>query len=242
MADQSKPVIALWSAPRSRSTAFLRMIMERDDVLALHEPFSQLADFGSCVVAGKEVHSEAELIDAITDLGTKGRVFFKDTTDFHYPGVLSDTEFLRRVEHTFIIRNPREVIPSHYALNQDVTLPEIGFRRLHKLYLAVAAAIGRDPIVVDSDLLLDNPEPIVRAYNDRVGLVHKPESMSWAPGTRQEWSRTARWHTDASDSSGFVRSERVYAATVENHPTLAEFYNHELPFYKYLLDRRMEIR
>jgi len=215
------------------------MMMERDDVLALHEPFSQLADFGSCTVAGRVANSEQELIAVITGLGTQGRVFFKDTTDFHYPGVLSDAGFLQEVEHTFLIRHPREVIPSHYVLNPQVTLPEIGFARLHELYLAVAEATGREPVVVDSDLLLDQPARVVRAYTEQVGLAHRLDSLNWSAGERTEWARTARWHDEASNSDGFVRSERQYAATVDNNPVLAGFYEQEMPFYEYLLEHRM---
>jgi hypothetical protein len=36
---QSKPV-ALWAVPRSISTAFERVFVERDDFEVLHEPFS----------------------------------------------------------------------------------------------------------------------------------------------------------------------------------------------------------
>ncbi len=215
------------------------MMLERDDLLALHEPFSQLADFGSCTVAEQKANSEQELIEAITTLGTEQRVFFKDTTDFHYPGVLSDTAFLRHAEHTFIIRHPREVIPSHYALNPEVTLPEIGFARLHELYLAVAEATGREPVVVDSDLLLDQPEALVRAYSERIGLAFRPDSLSWTASERIEWGRTARWHTGASNSSGFVTSKQEYAATVDNDPVLAGFFEKELPHYEYLLERRL---
>ncbi len=234
-----KRVIALWSAPRSRSTAFLRMMMERDDLTALHEPFSQLIDFGGSAVGDRAVHSEAELIEAIEDLAARQTVFFKDTTDFHYPGVLADQRFLREAEHTFIIRHPREVIPSHFALNPEVTLPEIGFARLHELYLAVERAIGRPPIVVDSDLLLDRPEDTVRVYAERVGLAFRPDALQWRAGMPAEWTRTARWHTDAGNSSGFVKTERAYAATVDNHPVLAGYYERELPFYEFLRDRRM---
>ncbi len=217
------------------------MMMERDDIVALHEPFCQLADFGTCTVADREVKSEPELIAAIKDLGTESRVFFKDTTDFRYPGVLADAEFLREVEHTFIIRHPREVIPSHFAMNPNVTLPEIGFSRLYELYLAVAAATGREPIVVDSDLLLEQPEPTVRAYNERVGLTHRPDTLNWSAGMPQEWSKTARWHAEAGNSNGFVKSEKAYENTVENHPVLADFYEQEMPFYEYLLERRMKV-
>jgi hypothetical protein len=211
--------------------------MERDDVLAMHEPFSQLADFGSCTVNGRVAESEQELIALITELGSKERVYFKDTTDFHYPGVLSDTRFLRDVEHTFLVRHPRDVIASHYALNPEVTLPEIGFARLHELYLAVAEATGRDPVVVDSDLLLEQPEQIVRAYTDRIGMPHRPDALNWSSGERTEWSRTARWHGDVSNSTGFVKSRREYEATVDNNPVLADFYEKEMPFYEYLLER-----
>ena len=36
------PIIALWTHPRSISTAFERVMMERKDFTILHEPFSYL--------------------------------------------------------------------------------------------------------------------------------------------------------------------------------------------------------
>ena len=36
----------LWATPRSRSTAFFRMMAERGDFTVVHEPFSYLAEFG----------------------------------------------------------------------------------------------------------------------------------------------------------------------------------------------------
>jgi hypothetical protein len=38
--SQQAPVLMLWSSPRSRSTAFFRMMAERGDFTAVHEPFS----------------------------------------------------------------------------------------------------------------------------------------------------------------------------------------------------------
>jgi hypothetical protein len=48
----SMPVFALWSAPRARSTAFVRSMVERGDLIALHEPFCNLADFGRPISKG----------------------------------------------------------------------------------------------------------------------------------------------------------------------------------------------
>ncbi|KAA2261463.1 sulfotransferase family protein [Solihabitans fulvus] len=235
------PVIALWSAPRSRSTAFLRMIMEWEEVTTLHEPFSSLVHFGTSAVADTTAGTEAELIAAIRDLAGHTTVFFKDTTDYAYPGLLADRDFLGAARHTFIIRHPREVIPSHFALHPGLTRDEVGFARLHELYLAVVDATGAEPVVVDADDLVTQPEAVVRAYCERVGLPFDADRLSWQPRMPEEWRKTERWHLDAGQTGAFVRTETAYEATVDNHPRLAEFYEYHLPFYEYLLTRRLSV-
>ncbi|MFJ3928560.1 sulfotransferase family protein [Streptomyces sp. NPDC090022] len=233
-------VIALWSAPRSRSTAFLRMMMGRGDVVSLHEPFSRLADFGDAEIGDTVVHSESELIAEIRRLGESATVFFKDTTDFRYPGVLADTDFLRDVRHTFIIRNPADVIASHFALNPELSAEDVGFSRLHELYEAVERAQGGvPPVVVDSDALLERPEDTVRAYCARTGLPYAAGSLTWSPGMPEDFKLTERWHVDAGESSGFERRERTYADTVDNNDLLRGFYEDQLPFYTRLYERRL---
>lgn len=235
-------VIALWSAPRSRSTAFLRMMMERDDIVTLHEPFSHLSDFGSTDVGDRRIETEKDLIEAIRGFSPGRRVFFKDTTDFHYPGVLADQRFLKEIQHTFIIRKPAEVIASHYALNPDVTADEIGFRRLYELFEAVRAATGTVPVVIDSDGLLDRPAETVEAYCARVGLTFLPGTLNWSNGTREEWLKAAEWHKDAGESVGFERAARQYEFTVDNHPPLAELHRQQVPYYEELLRHCLPVR
>jgi hypothetical protein len=46
-------MLMLWSAPRSRSTAFYRMMTERGDFTAIHEPFSNVAIFGHTEIGDK---------------------------------------------------------------------------------------------------------------------------------------------------------------------------------------------
>jgi len=45
-------MLMLWSAPRSRSTAFYRMMIERGDFTGVHEPFSHVAVFGNVEISG----------------------------------------------------------------------------------------------------------------------------------------------------------------------------------------------
>jgi hypothetical protein len=227
-------VLALWSAPRCRSTAFLRMIAERGDFLVIHEPFSQLADFGEITVAGRLVRAERELIDLLLELGARKPVFFKDTTDFRYPQVLSDQRFLSEVQHTFIIRDPAEAIASHYELNPDLTCDEVGFSRLAELYDAVTGATGKRPVVVDSDALVQQPDPLVRAYCERVDIPFLAEALHWQAGMRDDWERTSRWHAETSATQGFQAPRSKEPADLSKNPVLLDYLDHHLPFYRHL--------
>jgi len=120
-------LIAMWAAPRSRSTAFLRYMLEHGGLIALHEPFDNIADHGSTLVDGHPVSDPAELIAAMRCLAGTATVFFKETTDRRHHAVLADPRFLTEATHTFIIRAPAEIAASCYALQGErLTLPEIG--------------------------------------------------------------------------------------------------------------------
>ena len=167
-------MLALWSAPRCRSTAFARMMTERDDRVVVHEPFSRVVDFGEVEVGDRVAHTEQDVLAALRAIAAEKPVFFKDTTDFHYPALLADESFLSAATHTFIIRDPAEAIASHHVLNPDLGRDEIGFARLHEIFAAVQDAAGTTPVVIDSDDLLDRPAETVRAYCSAVGIPFLP--------------------------------------------------------------------
>jgi hypothetical protein len=48
-------LLMLWASPRSRSTAFFRMMAERGDFTMVHEPFSYLAEFGYASIADQRI-------------------------------------------------------------------------------------------------------------------------------------------------------------------------------------------
>ncbi|MFE5890197.1 sulfotransferase family protein [Streptomyces sp. NPDC056468] len=231
-------VIAMWSAPRARSTAFFRSIVERGDLAALHEPFCNIVDFGETTVDGRVVRTEVELIAAMRALSARQPVFLKDTTDYRYPAVLADDVFLREVRHTFLIRHPDEIAASYYALRPDMSAKDIGLEQMHELYEAVSAT-GQRPVVLDSEDLVSRPVRTMAAFCAAVGLPQRPEALQWSPGRREEWQRSDRWHTDVSNSSGFTAKSTEYAVTVHNNEMLAEFSARHEPFYRALFDQRL---
>ncbi|EDY56273.1 sulfotransferase family protein [Streptomyces sp. SID5470] len=228
------PVLALWSAPRCRSTAFARMMTERGDRAVVHEPFSRVVDFGEVEVGDTVARSERDVLAALRAMAAGTPVFFKDTTDFRYPALLADEAFLSAATHTFIIREPAEAIASHHALNPDLGRDEIGFARLYEIFTAVETATGSTPVVIDSDDLLDRPADTVRAYCAAVGIDFLPEALNWAPGMRSEWRSTSKWHKSTSETTGFKRVRSGGAEVVAADPVLRSYRDYHQPYYEKL--------
>jgi hypothetical protein len=120
-------------------------------------------------------------------------------------------------------------------------IEEIGLETMHELHTAVRDADGHPPVVIDSDDLVARPEATMAAYCAAVGLPFLPQALTWAPGERPEWQRTARWHFDVSASSGFEPRGRTYARTVESSDELSRFAAHHRPFYEELHALRLDV-
>jgi hypothetical protein len=221
------------------STAFFRMMLERGDFYAVHEPFNYLAEFGTVSVAGSTVTSEAALLARLRELGEHHPVFFKDTTDVHYPEVLADTAFLASdAVHTFLIRSPQETIASYFRLNPEVRAEQIGFAHQLEIFEAVRAATGRPPFVISAEQLLAEPAAVVAAFCAAVGIDFRPAALTWQPGHRAEWGPSQRWHEEVSRTSGFgaARQSTGAAALVAGNDRLAAILDYQQPFYERLLE------
>jgi hypothetical protein len=234
-------IFALWSAPRARSTAFFRSMAERGDLTVLHEPFGNLQDYGETEAGEQAFGSPASLLAWLHDQPSSRDVFLKDTMDHQHDEVLADRRFLAGARHAFLIRRPEEIAASYYALFPPMTINAIGMERLCEMQAAIAAAGGAPPVVIDSDDLVTRPAATMAAYCAAVGLPFNPQALTWDPGEQPAWRRSARWHADTSNSTGFERHERAYRHTVENSGKLARYAAHHRPFYEQLYAQRMDV-
>jgi Sulfotransferase domain len=214
---------------------------ERGDLTVLHEPFCNLKDYGETDAGGRTFDSPALLLDWLRDEAQRGDVFLKDTMDHQHDEVLTDRRFLAEARHAFLIRSPEEIAASYYALFPPMTINAIGMERLCEMQSAIINAGGNPPVIIDSDDLLTRPAATIAAYCAAVGLAFNPRALTWARGEQPEWRRTARWHTDASNSSGFERRKREYPQTVENSEKLAQYAAHHRPFYEQLYAQRIDV-
>jgi hypothetical protein len=218
-------------------------MVERGDMTVLHEPFCNLRDYGETDAGARTFDSPLSLLAWLRDETHNMSVFLKDTppTGEHFRDVLADRRFLAESRHAFLIRRPEEIAASNYALWPGMNIKSIGLERLCELKAAVRDAGGNASVVIDSDDLVARPEATMAAYCAAVGLPFNPRALTWEPGERSEWRRSARWHVDVSVSSGFERRERVYPHTVENSRELARFAAYHRPFYERLYAQRLDV-
>jgi len=241
----AEPVIVLWAHSRSASTAFVRMMIERGDVDVLHEPFLALTQGGEVLVPGPGsvpgggpggvpgvARSGRELVELLAGPRRSRPVFVKEVLDYRYEYAFGHPDELAWMTHTFLVRDPRQAISSHYAMKPTVTCPEIGYEWLWELFQLLWSAAGRPPLVIRSEDLLRDPAATVGGYCRAVGLPFVTSALHWAPGDRPEWRRHRAWHLDAIRSSGFASADNSYPVTVDNHPVLRSFYDHHYPFYQ----------
>jgi hypothetical protein len=238
-------IIALWTHPRSISTAFERVMMERGDFQILHEPFSYLY-----YVHKDEATIDQQYVDpthptdytgikALIETSAQNQsVFFKDMCAHGYEYLKDDDNFLQKMNNTFLIRDPAKAIASYYAMNPDVTKEEIGLAQLCGIF-EKTAEFEDTPIVVDADDLEDNPEGIIKAYCQTLDIPFIPESLTWDAGHRSEWDIWEDWHTDAAQSTGIQKNVETFDVTVENNDRLRAFYEDQLPYYERMYQERL---
>ncbi len=235
--SQDKPV-ALWSVPRSISTAFERVFVERDDFEVFHEPFSasyyyseeRLSDRYSAEEPKAEYNFE-NVLASILEPHEK-RVFVKDMAYHVKP--LMEPEFVSRFRNTFIIRDPKYVIASLNRMWPDFTLEETGFEQLYRLFRYATELDPEDVVVVDAMTFSENPVGVLATYCEHLEIPFRADSLSWRPAEVPEWERWDEWHEQAQQSTGIERAERKDPPLP---PELREAYEYCLPYYYQLAAR-----
>ena len=233
--------IALWATPRTASTAFERMMIERCDVRVVNEPGSRFYYYSADGPSDRfdEVLPGADPASIRAGLVPDGErpTFFKDMA-YHPAGHLEAE--LRRPDavHTFIIREPARALASLARRWPDFTWDQAGYAAQARAVEVVAAQMGSTPTIIDSDELRADPGGVVRAWCGAVGLEHRPEALTWEPGLPPELDLWADWYDGAAASTGFLPPSASPEPVLDD-PWLAEAVARARPIYDALFARRL---
>jgi hypothetical protein len=114
-----------------------------------------------------------------------------------------DLGFLRETCNIFLIRDPRDMLPSLSIQLPEPRLADTGLRKQWELFSELVDA-GQEPAVLDSRELLLSPPDVLRQLCGHIGVPFTPAMLSWEAGPRPEdgvWAN--HWYHAVHRSTGF---------------------------------------
>jgi hypothetical protein len=141
-----------------------------------------------------------------------------------------DLSFLKETRNVFLVRDPREMLPSLTIQLPEATLSDTGLRRQWELFKELADQ-GRNPAILDARELLLNPQGVLRQLCTHLDLEFDPGMLTWKAGARAEdgvWA--PHWYHAVHQSTGFS----AYQAKTEFPEHLQSLLNECRPWYEKL--------
>jgi hypothetical protein len=237
--------LAVWSGPRNISTAFMRSWGNRDDTFVCDEPLyaHYLAETRRPHPMAAEViaHHENDwrkVAAWLTGPVPGGKTIFYQKQMSHHllPNISRD--WLTQLTHVFLIRDPREVLPSLDEKFERPQLPDTGYPQQVEIFEFIHRQTGTLCPVVDSRDILANPRAMLTRLCAAVGVPFQEQMLHWPPGPRETdgiWAK--HWYDAVNRSTGF----QPYVSKNKPLPAhLQELCDACLPFYEKLYAQRLK--
>ncbi|EMR03278.1 sulfotransferase-like domain-containing protein [Cesiribacter andamanensis] len=228
--------IHLISGPRNLSTALMYSFAQRPDMVVVDEPFyaHYLLHTGlehpgrEAVLASQAADPQQVIREVIFGDYPRPVVFFKNMAK-HLQGF--DFSFYAQLQNVFLIRDPARLIASFARVVPQLDEAEIGLRQACELFDDLRQK-GHAPVVLNSDLLLEDPQQVLRKLCAALSIPFEPAMLQWPPGPRPEdgiWA--PYWYAGVHKSRGFGPPPGPLTDFPDRYQPLLE---EVLPFYEHL--------
>ena len=222
----------------------------RGDFVAFFEPFARSAYYSEerIFTLEEEVQLNPEynyqvVLEELVSTAKKSQVFVKDFPRHFFHR--ADKQFLSFFQHTFLIRDPAQMLPSYLHKWPNLTFEETGYRQLYELFDKVASYVGQIPPLIDADDLVNQPESTVRAYCNSVGILFIPDALRWEPPQekvkKMSWWDGGSWHDSMSVTRTFCEQVNSHYLTIDESDRLKSYYELCLPYYEKLHSYRLRV-
>ena len=115
-----------------------------------------------------------------------------------------DLSFLEETVNIFLIRDPKEMLPSLAKVIGTPMLADTGLKTQHDLLISLRAA-GQSPPILDARLLLEDPRGVLAQLCERLGLRFEVSMLSWeAGGNPADGVWAPYWYGNVHRSTGFA--------------------------------------
>jgi hypothetical protein len=199
--------IAMWSGPRTVSTALMRAWENRPDTVVTDEPLyafylyrTGLAHPGRDEVIASQPTDWRVVLDRLTSDPLPPGVsisYAKHMTHHLLPEV--DRAAFAPLQHAHLIRDPRELLASYARVRTEPDLDDLGLRQQAEIFETFGGP------VVDSRDLLEDPQGILCALCLALDVPFDTGMLSWPAGPRDSdgvWA--PHWYAGVHASTGFA--------------------------------------
>jgi len=223
--------IAMWSGPRNISTAMMRAWDSRPDTAVCDEPLyahylvvTGVAHPGRDEVIAAQESDWRKVTETLTGRVPDGRAIWYQKHMAHHLLPDMSREWLDRLTHAFLIREPDGMLASLLGTYPQAGLADTGLPQQWEIFERVAERLGRAPPVVLSSDVLRDPTTMLTKLCRSLAVDFLPEMLSWAPGRRRTdgiWA--PYWYAAVEASTGFEPWRPKPVTLPESHrPLLAE--------------------
>jgi hypothetical protein len=233
--------IAMWSGPRTVSTALMRSFGNRPDTVVVDEPLYAVYLARTAVdhpardeiIASMSTDWREVLAGlASSPLPAGKSVYYQKHMTHHLLPEIDRTAFAG-LTHAFLIRDPRRLLASYARVRSAPILADLGLAQQVEIFRAFGG-----PVIDSADILRD-PRAALEALCDALGIGFDPAMLSWPPGPRSTdgvWARY--WYDSVWRSTGFgpYREPRSDDLPPELEGLAAECQ----PFYEELAAHRLQ--
>ena len=230
--------IACWSGPRNISTALMRSWSSRSDSFVSDEPFYAyyLKEQQLKHPMYKEIieHYPNTYDDVVTSLiseipNDKEHWYQKHMA--HHLIDLNNIDWIKKFENCILIRHPKDVINSYIKKNTLNHVDELGYHQQYKI-MRYLDDIGKKFIVIDSNILLNNPEKILSQWCSSINLEFDISMLKWQKGNHpQDGIWWKHWYDNVITTTHF---QKFSANQSELDKKYQSIYDEALDYYNKL--------
>lgn len=230
--------IACWSGPRNISTALMRSWSSRNDSFVSDEPFyayylreQQLKHPMYKEIIEYYPNTYDKVVTNLMSEIPNNKKYWYQKHMAHHLIDLNNIDWIKNFENCFLIRHPREVISSYVKKNTLNHLDELGYPQQYKI-MRYLDNIGKKFIVIDSNILLDNPEKILSQWCRSINVEFDISMLKWKKGNHPQdgiWSK--HWYDNVIKTTHF---QKFYKKNNELDKKYLSIYDEALDYYNKL--------
>jgi hypothetical protein len=230
--------VAMWSGPRTISTALMRSFGARADTLVVDEPLyayylatTALDHPGRAEILASQPNRWQDVSAALTGpLPPWVEVHYQKHMAHHLlPPV--GRGWLGELRHAYLVRDPAQMVASYAKVRGEPTLADLGYPQQVEIFRRHGG-----PVIDAADVLRD-PPGVLRRLCAALGIGYDPAMLGWPAGPRDTdgvWA--PHWYAAVQRSTGFARPDPAPAAVPDR---LRELVTRAQPYYDELAAHRL---